>query len=452
MIKPEPATFQLALRPPFRPKALRISPRNGVVAVLALLAIVGIVAYVIRLTSWGDRPAWTYPAVVLMYILSTAAAAPLVAFATRMARGYWGLPARRVAELFAIPSLISFALLIPVLATLPPFTQDGVTRANLWFGFAGGAPFLTDALAVSILLLLGAAILWASAVPDLAGPPGRVRAFPTWKRILYLNWMGTKRQWIVMRGGLRVMSAFYLMMFVFVHMVLTTDLGQSLLPGWRSGIFPAYHVVSSIQGTVAIIVITLYLLRRFSPSAGRFIGDEQAAGFGKLLLALTLFWFYFFWSDFLLVWYARIPSEVTAMQVTVALTYKIPFLIAITGMLVIPFVTLIFNPIRRKLSRLALVASFVLVGLVFDRIRLFVPAMGNDDPFAHRLAELPSPIFPDTVDVLFIIGVLALVVLCYLWAATRIPILSGWEMREASMYRYEDQFLQAHVLVVGKPN
>ncbi len=452
MIKPEPAGLQLTLRPPFRPTALRISRSHAAVAVLILLALVGIVTYLIRIASWGDRPSWTYPAVALMYILSTVAAMPLVAYASRMARGYWALPARRAAELFAIPSLVSFALLIPVLAALPPFTQDGVTRANLWFGFAGGAPFLTDALAVSILLLLGASILWISAVPDLAGPPGRVRAFPTWKRLLYLNWMGTKRQWIVMRGGLRMMGAFYLMMFIFVHMILTTDLGQSLLPGWRSGVFPAYHVVSSIQGAVAITVITMYLLRRLAPSAGRFIGDEQAAGFGKLLLALTLFWFYFFWSDFLLVWYARIPGEVAAMQTNVAITYKAAFLIALAGMLVIPFFTLIFNPIRRRLSRLAAVSGVVLVGMIFDRIRLFVPSMGNENPFAHRLDELPGPIFPDAVDVLFIIGMLAIVVLAYLWAAARIPTLSGWEMREASMYRHEKRFVKADVLVIGKPN
>ena len=343
-------------------------------------------------------------------------------------------------------------LLIPILGALPPFEQDGVTRANLWFGFGGGAPFLTDALAVSVLLLAGAALMWFAAVPDLAGPPSRVRAMPAWKRFLFLNWAGTKRQWVVLRTSMRWISAFYLMMYVFVTMILTTDIGQSLLPGWRSGIFPAYHVITSFQGAVALIVVTLYLLKRFAPNVGQFIGDEQAASFGKLLLALTLLWFYFFWSDFLVVWYARIPSEVVAVQTNVAITYIGPFLIALGGQFVFPFFMLIFNPIRRNLARLAAVSVVVLIGLLLDRIRLFVASMSSVDPFSHGLAEIPAPYYPNTNDILFMIGVVGLVAAVYLWALTRIPTPGGWEMREGAMYRREQKFMKGEVLVLAKPD
>ncbi len=448
MIWPESAALGLSIRPPYRPTALRISASNALVVAAIVLGVIGLVAFVIKLFAWGDRASWAYPASVLMYILSTVTGAPLVAFATRLARGYWTLPARRAVELMAVPSLISFALLIPILATLPPLKG----RANLWFDFPGGAPFLTDALAVSLLLLLGMGLLWVSAIPDLAGPPSRVRAMPGWRRALYMNWTGTVRQWRVQHAALRVMGAFFLMQFVFVHMILSTDLGQSLLPGWRSGIFPAYSALSGIHGALAVTIITIWLLRRLSPATGRFIGDEQAAGFGKLLLALTLLWFYFFWSDFLIVWYARLPGEVGAMQTQIADTYLVPFLIAFGGMFLIPFATLIFNPIRRNLSRLTAISVVVLVGLLFDRIRLYVPAMSYEDPFQHRLATLPAPVYPDVVDVLFIVGVIGVAIVSYLWAAARVPMQSGWEMREGAMLRKGQTFMRGHVLVLGKPN
>ena len=452
MIKPERAGLTLTLRPPFRPSTVPIRRSSALAVLVGMLAALGIAMYVIKLFSWGDRAEWAYPAAVTMFVLSTVTSAPLVAFASRMARGYWGLPSRRVVELFALPSLVSFVLLIPVLGALPPFEQDGVTRANLWFGFSGGAPFLTDALAVSVMLLAGSALMWFSAVPDLAGPPSRVRGMPRWKRVLFLNWMGTKKQWTVLRTSMRWISAFYLMTYVFVTMILTTDLGQSLLPGWRSGIFPAYHVITSFQGSIALIVITLYLLKRFAPNVGQFIGDEQAASFGKLLLALTLLWFYFFWSDFLLVWYARIPSEVAAVQTNVAITYIGPFLIAFGGQFLIPFLLLIFNPIRRSLPRLAIVSAFVLTGLLLDRVRLFVPSMSSENPFAHSLAQLPAPYYPNAIDILYVIGVIGLVAGIYLWALSRIPTPGGWEMREGAMYRREQKFMNADVLVLAKPD
>ena len=449
MIHPEAAGLKLTLRPPYRPQALNVSLNSAGIAVLAALGALGIVMYVVKLiTAWGDRAAWAYPTVVLMFILSTATAAPLIAYASRMAKGYWALPLRRIAALYAVPSLLSFVLLIPIMATLPPL--EG--RSNLWFGFSAGAPFLTDALALAILLLTGMALLWFSAVPDLAGPPSRVRAMGRWQRLLYLNWTGTTRQWKTLRAANLTLGAFYLMGYAFVHMLLTTDLGQSLLPGWRSGIFPVYSAVTGIQAGIATTLLTLALMRRFSPEAGRFIGDEQASALGKILLATVLMWFYFFWSDFLLVWYARLPSEVAAMQTTVAITYKLPFVLAAVLMLAVPFGLLIFNKIRQSLSRIGAVSALIIVGLIFDRIRFFVAPMANPSPFGHAMEELPAPVWPNALDVLFIIGVIGLMYAIYVFAAARIPVLNGWEMREGSMLRKERTFMKTHVLVIGKPD
>ena len=449
MIHPEAAGLKLTLRPPYRPQALNVSLNNAGIAVLAALGALGVVMYVVKLiTAWGDRAAWAYPTVVLMFILSTATAAPLIAYASRMAKGYWALPLRRIAALYAVPSLLSFVLLIPIMATLPPL--EG--RSNLWFGFSAGAPFLTDALALAILLLTGMALLWFSAVPDLAGPPSRVRAMGRWQRLLYLNWTGTTRQWKTLRAANLTLGAFYLMGYAFVHMLLTTDLGQSLLPGWRSGIFPVYSAVTGIQAGIATTLLTLALMRRFSPEAGRFIGDEQASALGKILLATVLMWFYFFWSDFLLVWYARLPSEVAAMQTTVAITYKLPFVLAAVLMLAVPFGLLIFNKIRQSLTRIGAVSALIIVGLIFDRIRFFVAPMANPSPFGHAMEELPAPVWPNALDVLFIIGVIGLMYAIYVFAAARIPVLNGWEMREGSMLRKERTFMKTHVLVIGKPD
>ena len=450
MIKPEEAALQIKQRPAFMPAVIRPNLRHAAIAALAVLAAAGIVAYIIKLGSWGEagRAKWAYPTVALMYILSTAAGAPLVAYASRAARGYWALPARRVAELYIIPATISYILLIPILATLPPL--EG--RSNLWFNFHAGAPFLTDALAAAIMVLAGVGMLWISTVPDLAVAWRANGELSSWRRALVFNWTGTTRQWIAARIGTKVFGAFYLMAYIYTHLVLSTDLGQALVPGWRSGIFPAYHALTGIQGGLALTIVTLFLLKRYS-SVGRFIGNEQAINLGKLLLATTLLWFYFFWSDFVLVWYARIPSEVAAMQLTIAITYRLPFILGFLGLFLIPFVCLIFNPVRRNLWSLAAVGGVTLVGLVFDRIRLFVPAMSHPDPFHHSLGtNLPDAFGPSALDIVFLIGWIAIMALAFIWAASRVPVLGGWELRHGAMLRREQQFMKGHVYVLGKPD
>ena len=163
-------------------------------------------------------------------------------------------------------------------------------------------------------------------------------------------------------------------------------------------------------------------------------------------------WFYFFWSDFLLVWYARLPSEVAAMQTTVAITYKLPFVLAAVLMLALPFGLLIFNKIRRSLSRIGMVSALIVVGLIFDRIRFYVAPMANPSPFGLAMEELPAPVWPNALDVLFLIGFIGLMFAVFVYAAARIPVLNGWEMRQGSMLRKERTFMKAHVLVIGKPD
>ena len=92
------------------------------------------------------------------------------------------------------------------------------------------------------------------------------------------------------------------------------------------------------------------------------------------------------------------------------------------------------------------------MGLLFDRIRLFVPSMSHPDPFAHSLEVLPAVFTPDVVDILLIVGWIALVALTFLWVASRIPPIAGWELRQGALLRREQAFGKGHVLVLGKPD
>ena len=93
------------------------------------------------------------------------------------------------------------------------------------------------------------------------------------------------------------------------------------------------------------------------------------------------------------------------------------------------------------------------MGLVFDRIRLFVPAMTHPDPFAHSLGtDLPAAFGPNALDVVFVVGWVAILALAFIWAASRLPVLVGWELRQAAMLRREQQFMKGHVFVLGKPD
>ena len=126
-------------------------------------------------------------------------------------------------------------ILIPVMMTLPPLKG----RANLWFDFAWGAPFFTDALALGIMLVAGLALLWVSLVPDLAANAGDMEQTSALAAgCCCSTGKAAARNWKTVRVTVKVLGAFYLMAYVFVAMVLTTDLGQSLDARLAIGRFP----------------------------------------------------------------------------------------------------------------------------------------------------------------------------------------------------------------------
>src|SRR5439155_20585745 len=163
----------------------------ALLAVAAALAVAGLVALVRLLVTGPHRYArWGYTAAVLAFLISTFQAAPILAFASRMARGFWGIPLRRAAELGSLTSLVTTPLLIVLLLQLPSFNG----RPSIWFDWPGG-PRIWDALAGGIFALVGLALLYLSSLPDLAAARA---ARPGGLLLPSLGWNGTPRQWQVL--------------------------------------------------------------------------------------------------------------------------------------------------------------------------------------------------------------------------------------------------------------
>src|SRR3712207_4841557 len=125
------------------------------VAVLGVLAVAGIVALAL-LAAGGPEPrvTWAYAAATLSFILSTAQAAPILALATRLTRGYWSVPLRRLAELGGVAGLVTAPLFVLLLFQLPEWHH----RPSIWLDWPG-APLLWDSIAAVLLAVLGMLLL-----------------------------------------------------------------------------------------------------------------------------------------------------------------------------------------------------------------------------------------------------------------------------------------------------
>ena len=99
--------------------------------------------------------------------------------------------------------------------------HDLEIRRTIWFEGPIGAPHAWDLAGVIGLAVTALAILWLSAVPDMAEARNTATGFRGWLyRILAGHWYGTKRQWNAQKAGLALLGAFYFMTLIFVHFII----------------------------------------------------------------------------------------------------------------------------------------------------------------------------------------------------------------------------------------
>jgi molybdopterin-containing oxidoreductase family membrane subunit len=425
----------------------------------AALFVLGIVGFVIRMQDGvSDRAVWGYHAALFAFILTAAQGAPMVAIATRLAKAHWRRPISRTAELFTVVGLFNLILFIPLLWVLPGL-DDG--RRTLWFFSQDGVwsytPHVWATIGLVSLILSGIALLWVSALPDLAA----VRDSSTGRRQrlfarLAFGWHGTSKQWHMMHRRLDILGVFYFMMLVCVHFLISIDFAMALVPGWIDALFPATHAFISLQAGVATVMIAMFVLRRFG-GYEEYIGVDQFWGLGKILFALSLLWIWFWFSSFIVFWYGKKPSERSVLDLLMVGPYLPIFIASFVLSFFFPFVAMIWNPVRKSVWGPTLVAVSVLIGTFFDRVRIYVAAYsvpGIGDPLVekHELHDIPSTVMPGLPDVLIWIGAISGSILVYMVAMKIFPPISIWEQKEMLLYRVHKRFHRTEVVVLGKPD
>jgi molybdopterin-containing oxidoreductase family membrane subunit len=418
--------------------------------VTGLLFLVGIIGFVARAARDGfdERQPWGYFAATMAFLLTAFVSAPVVAVAFRMTGAHWRRPMARISELYSVVGVLVVVMFIPLMFLVPSAQNrrtlffQGDTQGSL--GKIFGAPHVYDMMALVSLVTAGIAMLWFSAKADRTQIRSRAGE-PVG------TWLGSWKQWNVMWKGLVMLGGLYFMMLVMTQALISIDFSMALVPGWRDAIFPAQQALGSLHAALAITILTLYVLRRYGHME-QYIHMEHFWAASKILLALSLLWFYFWWSGFIIFWYGRTPLEQNLLDLLMFDSYRWYFYLAFGLSFVAPFLTLLWNTVRRSTFGPALASVFILAGLLFDKMRVYVAAFSipNDDITSHGLETLPATNYPDAIDLMMVVGGISGAMFLFLLAARMVPIMSIWEMSQGIRLRTVRRFLRIDMIVLGK--
>ena len=134
------------------------------------------------------------------------------------------------------------------------------------------------------------------------------------------------------------MSAGFLVFFIVTESIMSWDWIMSIDPHWFSTLFGWYVFASFfVSGITTICMISLYLK---SKGYLEHVNTSHIHDLAKFMFGFSVFWTYLWFSQFMLIWYADIPEEVTYF-VTRIEVFNLPFFGAVVMNFVFPILILI---------------------------------------------------------------------------------------------------------------
>jgi hypothetical protein len=378
--------------------------------VMAVVALVGIVGAVVGALMDPTRFAFSYlfAFLVAMTIGLGGLFLVLVLFVTGAG---WGVSVRRTAEFIAAALPVLAVLVIPVLANYETLYEWAQVDHHHDDSPEPGAHGSTERL-------LGASPAKAQDRAPVAAPGGQVhRAYEqmdfhehtpmeealhhhlvefksaAWYPVAF--WLGRSAiylgVWILLsmlyfRWSTRQdetgdpeltlkmqrLAPVALILFGLTSTFAGVDWIMSLEPTWYSTIYGVYLFAGSAMVIFALVILITLSLNDHG-LLGRAVNTEHYHDMGKLMFGFVCFWAYIGFSQWMLIWYANLPEELTYYHRRWEGGWEVVSMLLILGHFALPFLALISRVPKRRLGLLKAGAAWLVFMHVVDMYWFVMP-------------------------------------------------------------------------------
>ncbi len=365
----------------------RGSLSRGASLFFAAVAALGGLAFVAGVGRAPERT-WAIYLINLLFWSGLAVTGPAIAGIMELMEARWSPSVKRIALTTAgfLPvSFFLFLILFGGRAILYPWVTNPLPIKAAWLN----VPFMSLRIGLGVLLLywLAFAFVKAGFREGSGGAPSEAD-----------------------RRRRAALATAMLFLYVIVLSLFGFDLVMSLDPRWYSGLFGGYFVVSTLYTGFALVAI---LAARAHASGTAPVTPSAVQDVAKLVFATSILWMYFFWSQYLVIWYGNVPVETRFfLRRFFNDPWRVLAFVIFVGGWVLPFAYLLKRLTGRPPERHAPLIFICLLSLstiFLERILLVVPSMS------------PTAAFPaGVIEVLITAGFLSLFVLSRHWFLARL--------------------------------
>jgi hypothetical protein len=263
------------------------------------------------------------------------------------------------------------------------FFQSYLIAFLFWFGIAMGSlaillvhqlsggvwgravqPYLTPAVRlipvmalffIPIILGLKSLYPWAADPHVVHGAKAVWLSLPFFLGRTIFYWVG----WILLSfwidkkkiGGPGILFYGLTMTFAAFDWVMSLD------PHWVSSVFGVWVVIAQALSALAFCAVSIVFL---APQKQELKGTQQLHDLGNLMLAMTLFWAYITFTQFLIIWTGNLKEEVTWYLHRGHGGWQYMSIILVLFHFFVPFGLLLSRDLKKNPKLLAIPALFIL--------------------------------------------------------------------------------------------
>ena len=406
------------------------------VVVLAIIFVIGMYAVVLQLieghiiTGMRDNVVWGVYIVNFVFILGLSYAGALLAGIFHLARVAWAVPLQRILKLMTVFTLIIAPFFILLCIGRPE------RLFNLFIYPRIQSPIIWDVIAIVTDLIFCIVYLYFTYIKDFAllrdqAVDLKMTNFRTkCYTFLALGYQNTKEQKKFLDQALDIMAAIIIPTSIIAYSLLAWLFGMNLKVGWHSSILGPFFVLSAVYSGIAALVLIMWAYRK-TEKLEKVFTDSHINTLGYSLLIFSLFYSYFYFSDYVTEWYnlQNTPNLLWEKYFDFA-QYGFAFYSSILMVTLIPAV-IIGIPWFRSVNSIAFSSVLIIIGLWIRRYLMIVPVL--ETPYLPVQQDIRQDwvIYNATwVEWIITLAGVALFILLFVIASRIAPIIPCTEMVE----------------------
>jgi len=205
--------------------------------------------------------------------------------------------------------------------------------------------------------------------------------------------------------------------YVIYGTMVAWDFEMTLQPGWHSASYGAYQFQSAFHGFLGFFAMMLYFLDR-SDRLTRPFEPKIFNYMAQFILAMSIMWVYFYYTQYLVMWYGRLPTDMERYWRMIEEGYLLIGVVFLFLKFIIPFCVFLFKRNRHTPFIVMLMGFSVILGTWIERYVWISGSVASD--FYH----IP---LSNTFDLAVTVGIMGMSWLAVAWA-----LMHWWLIRHES--------------------